>query len=214
MDLENSGVVRKQSDILQFDRPREAEEPWKNSDNQIAMFMSNGAHNRIELSEKEFNRIGPKAAEVLKGAGVEKIEIQSNGGVDSVSATLKKPLEIAQDPDVDGNRKLKVDSTFKADISVKDDGTIVFDNIKGLKAETHVLGRWRDATVTRIEMKKGEDGQTEIKSTGEVGIFSRTQSRTKPGEIMEKAKILLDKFNEMKSQNKQGALELPHLFLG
>ncbi|MBX9567246.1 MAG: hypothetical protein K2X77_00015 [Candidatus Obscuribacterales bacterium] len=172
----------------------------------------------IELKEEDFGKIGPKAAEVMKGAGVNKVEIEPGDGFDTVTATLKEPLEIAQDPEKDGSRKLKVDTTFKADISVKEDGTIVLDNIEGLKAEVKALGRWRDADVSRVEIKKGEDGQTEVKSTGGIGIFSRTQTRIKPGEIMDKAKILIDRFNDLKkdnsTNNKQGSLDLPRLLLG
>lgn len=172
----------------------------------------------IELKEEDFGKIGPKASEVMKGAGVSKVEIEPGDGYDSITATLKEPLEIAQDPDKDGSRKLKVDTTFKADMSVTKDGTIVLENIEGLKAEVKVLGRWRDADVTRVEIKKGADGQTEVTSTGEVGIFSRSQTRTKPAEVMEKAKILMERFNDLKQgkdpNNKQSSLDLPKLLLG
>lgn len=173
----------------------------------------------IDLKEDDFGKIGPKAAEVMKGAGVSKIEIEPGDGFDTVTATLKEPLEIAQDPEKDGSRKLKVDTTFKADISVEKDGTIVLDNIEGLKAEVKALGRWRYANVSRVEIRKGEDGQTEVTSTGGIGVFSRSQTRIKPAEIMDKAKILIDRFNDLKQgnggkDNKQSSLDLPRLLLG
>ena len=174
----------------------------------------------IELKEADFGKIGPKAAEVMKGAGVEKIKIEPGEGFDTVTANLKEKLEIPQAPGKDGSRKLKVDTTFKADISVEPDGTIVLDNIEGLKAEVRALGRWRDANVSRVEIRKGEDGQTEVTSTGGIGVFSKTQTRTRPAEIMDKAMILIERFNDLKQENskgtnnKQSSLDLPRLLLG
>lgn len=185
------------------------------SEDFVAVLNNTAKNGPIELGEKDFGKIGPKAEEVLKNAGVTKIKIEANeNGGDTITAELKKPLEIDQDPAVDGSRKLKVDTTFKADISVQPDGSIKFENVEGLKAEVKALGKWRDATVSEIELRKTDDGKTEVTSTGGIGIFSKTQSRIKPGEIMEKANLLIDKLKNLKSGEKTSSLDLPSLFLG
>ncbi|MDP4390791.1 hypothetical protein, partial [Escherichia coli] len=75
---------------------------------------------------------------------------------------LKKPLEIPQDPTVDGTRKLKLATHFKVDISKQPDGTLQMENIEGLSAETKVLFSWKEAQINRIQIKQTADGKSEI----------------------------------------------------
>lgn len=167
---------------------------------------------KLELSEKDFDKIGPKAAQVLKDAGVSKITITPGQGFDTYEAELKKPLEIPQDPSVDGNRKLKVATHFKADVSKLPDGTMKLDNIEGLTAETKVLLSWKDAQVNRIQLKQTADGKSEIKSTGSWNGFSRDNTRIKDGEIFEKANFLFDRMDKLKQQaEKTDYLDIPKL---
>ena len=175
---------------------------------------------KIELSENDFGKIGPKAAEVMKAAGVDKFTVEPGEGFDTLSAHLKKPLEIPQDPAVDnGVRKLKVAEDFKADFSTKPDGTIVLDNIQGLTAEKKIFGSFREADVTRIEISKGPNGNAIIKSTGGIGPFKKTETREKPAEILDKAKLLIDRLQNLKNSNntkdgKTSSLDLPNLMIG
>ncbi len=184
----------------------------------VAM-MQEGGQKKTTLKANEFEKIGPKAAEFLKQNGISEISITpgKNGAPDKIEATLDKPLAIDQDPAVDGCRKLKVDKHFSADVSRKPDGTIVFDNIEGLKAETKVLLSWKDASVTHIELRKNENGDTEITSTGELGAFSRTKTRVKPAEIMEKAGTLFERLEKLKepssTKDKMGYLQFSNVFV-
>ncbi|MBS1955934.1 MAG: hypothetical protein JST89_17245 [Cyanobacteria bacterium SZAS-4] len=181
--------------------------------------MMQEGEKKTTLKANDFEKIGPKAAEFLKQNGISEISITpgKNGAPDKIEATLDKPLSIDQDPAVDGCRKLKVDKHFSAEVSKKPDGTIVFDNIEGLKAETKVLYSWKDASVTHIELRKNEKGETEITSTGELGAFSRTRTRVKPAEIMEKAGTLFERLEKLKDQNstkdKMGYLQFSNVFV-
>lgn len=184
----------------------------------VAMMMPEDGQKRT-LKADEFEKIGPKAAEFLKQNGVTEISITpgKDGAPDKIEATLDKPLSITQDPEVDGCRKLKVGTHFSAEVSKKPDGTIVLDNIDGLKAETKVLLSWKDADVKRIELHKNEEGETEITSTGKLGAFSRTKTRVKPGEIMEKAGTLFERLEKLKEQSptkdKMGYLQFSNVFV-
>lgn len=175
-----------------------------------------GPDGRIEITEKDFGKIGPKAADVLKQAGVSKLTITPGQGYDTYEAEFKKPLEIPQDPAEDGTRKLKIATRFKADVSKSPDGTLRMDNIEGLSAETKVLLKWRDATVNKIELRSTPDGKSEIKSTGSWNGFSRDNTRVKPGEIFEKANMLFDRMEQLKktaSPTGTNFLEIPKLHM-
>lgn len=184
----------------------------------VAMMMPEDGK-KTTLKADEFEKIGPKAAEFLKQNGVSEISITAgkDGAPDKIEATLDKGLSIEQDPEVDGCRKLKVGTHFSAEVSRKPDGTIVLDNIDGLKAETKVLLSWKDANVKRIELHKNEEGETEITSTGKLGAFSRTKTRVKPAEIMEKAGTLFERLEKLKDQSstkdKMGYLQFSNVFV-
>jgi len=152
---------------------------------------------KIEISEKDFERIGPRAAKVLRDAGVEKITITKGKDGDTYEATLKKPLEIPQDPDVDGCRKLKIGTSFKADVKKNDDGSFTLNNIEGLKAESKILFKWQDATVNKIHLNQTPDGKSEITSTGSWKSFSRDNSRVKEGEVFKTAELLFGRMKDM-----------------
>src|SRR5262249_34324605 len=65
------------------------------TEQQVAMLMAPGA-GPIELTDKDFDKIGPKAAQVLKDAGVKKLTITSNpDGTTHIAAELAKGLDIA-----------------------------------------------------------------------------------------------------------------------
>lgn len=152
---------------------------------------------KIEIGEKDFERIGPRAAKVLRDAGVEKITITKGKDGDTYEATLKKPLEIPQDPDVDGCRKLKIGTSFKADVKKGDDGSFTLSNIEGLKAESKILFKWQDANVNKIHLNQTPDGKSEITSTGSWKSFSRENSRVKEGEVFKTAELLFGRMKDM-----------------
>lgn len=168
----------------------------------VAMLQA-GANGPVELTEKDFDKIGPKAAEVLREAGVTKLTLTPGAdGVNHVKAEFSKPLEIAQDPAIDGCRKLKIANEFSCDIS-KDDktGGFTLSNIKGLTAESEILGKFRDATVTNISMIKNDKGESEVTSTGKWRIFSADRTRTRPAEVMDKAELLYGRFLKLLGQD-------------
>lgn len=189
------------------------------NDSGLAMLQKQEGGQKVTLKADAFEKIGPKAAEFLKQNGISEISITpgKNGAPDKIEATLDKPLSIDQDPAVDGCRKLKVDKHFSAEVSRKPDGTLVFDNIEGLKAETKVLLSWKDANVTHIELRKNEKGDTEITSTGELGAFSRTKTRVKPAEVMDKADTLFQRLEKLMdkspAQDKMGYLQFSNVFV-
>jgi len=171
-----------------------------------------GPDGKIEISEKDFDKIGPVAAKVLKDAGVSKITITPGKGFDTYEADLKKPLEIPQDPSVDGTRKLKIASHFKADVSKQADGSLKIDNIEGLTAETKVLFSWKEAQVNKIQILPTQDGKTEVRTTGSWNGISRDNTRIKEGEIFEKAKLLFDRMDNLKKNAEKPAfLDIPKI---
>ena len=171
-----------------------------------------GPDGKIELSEKDFDKIGPKAAQVLKDAGVTKLTISPGQGFDTYEAELKKALEIPQDPNIDGTRKIKIATHFKADVYRLPDGTLNLDKIEGLAAETKVLFSWKDAQVNRIQLKQTPDGKSEIKSTGSWNGISRENVREKDGEIFDKASFLFERMDKLKQNaEKTEFLDIPKL---
>lgn len=170
---------------------------------EVAMLQPGQQVGPVELTEKDFDKIGPKAAEVLKDAGVTKLTLTpGENGVNHIKAELKKPLEIAQDPAVDGCRKLKIGKEFSCDITQDGKGTFTLSNVKGLTAESQILGAFRDATVSNISMKRNAKGESEVTSTGTWGIFSRDQTRTRPADVMDKAELLYGRFLKLLGQDK------------
>lgn len=169
---------------------------------QVAMLQPPGG-GPVELTDKDFDKIGPKAAQVLKDAGVKKLTLTPGAdGVNHVKAELDKGLEIDQDPAIDGCRKLKIGKEFECDISKDANGKFVLSNIEGLTAESQILGVFRDATVTRISMERNAKGESEITSTGQWKVFRRDQTRTRPAEVMDKAELLFDRFIKLLGQDK------------
>jgi hypothetical protein len=172
------------------------------------------ASEKLTFNSDSFDQIGPKAKEMLEKAGVTEISITpGNNGVDKIEISLKDKLEIEQDPEKDGCNKLIVGKKLSADFKKGDNGELILENIKGLQAETN-LGT---ANVIRMKMSRDEDGNTEIESTGKKGIFARTKTRVKEGEIMDKAESVLNRLNELKEQKampmKTSSLALPNLLI-
>lgn len=168
-----------------------------------------GPDGRIEIGENDFDKIGPKAKQVLSDAGVTKLIITPGQGFDTYEAELKSPLQIAQDPSVDGTRKLTMDTHFKADVKKGSDGTLMLDNIQGLTAESKILFKFRDAQVEKIQLRPTADGKSEITSTGSWNGISGTKVRLQPGEVFEKANILFDRMQKIKGTS--GFMEIPPL---
>lgn len=205
-----------------MDRPDEQVEQKAPGDTtnvyeELAVQNQRGAEKPITLTEDHFDKIGPKATDILKGAGVTEISITpGQNGVDKIHAKLDQPFEIEQDPKkADGVSKLIVGKDFTADMSKGKNGEITFDNIKGLKAETN-LGI---ANVVKIQLSRDANGDTEITSVGRKGIFSRTKTRTVPGEVMDKAETIYDRMQELKknppsTNNKTGMLNMTPIFAG
>lgn len=198
-------------------RGRSAEE-HENFYQQLAVENQAGATEKqpgetLTFDSKSFDKIGPKAKGILDNAGVTEIAITPNGnGTDKIEAKLKAPFEIAQDPTVDGVKKLTVGKDFSADFHKGPNGELVLENIKGLKADTEKFGT---ANVVKITLSRDANGDTEIESVGKKGIFSRTRTRTGPAEVMDKAEAILNRLEDMKKdgKNKMGALNLPSLIL-
>ncbi len=204
-------------------RPQDNQQ--KPADNQIAKPtdqspLKAGPDGKIEITEKDFDRIGPKAAEVLKEAGVTKITITPGQGFDTYEAEFKKPLAIDQDEQIDGCRKLKIDTKLKADVVKNPDGSYMLDNIEGLKAEKKILFKYQDADVTKIQMRKTATGESEITSTGSWRGISRDNVRTKPADVYDKAELLFGRMADLKDKATKGGqnpaapnpyLEIPRL---
>lgn len=192
----------------------QSNEASKTIDLKLGLTIS--ADGKIEIGEKDFDKIGPKAAQVLKDAGVTKLTITPGQGFDTYEADLKKELEIAQDPNVDGARKLKIGTHFKADVSKSPDGSYSLEHIEGLKAESKILLAWREAQVDKIQLTKLPDGRSEITSTGSWNGFSRDNTRIKPPEIFEKASMLFGRMETLKGsagigQNDQSQRDTPNI---
>lgn len=181
-------------------------EPRKAESDRLA-FINAGKDGKIELTEDHFEKIGPKAAQVLKDAGVQKLTITPGKDSDRYEAELKKTLEIVQDPAKDGTRKLTIGKKFKADVSRNADGTLKLENIEGLTAESRIAFSWREASVDKIKLEQLPDGQSRITSTGTWKSFSRDNTRTKSGEIYEKANLLFGRMQDLK-QSFSGSEEL------
>ncbi len=177
----------------------------------VAMLKSR-ADGKIEISEKDFDKIGPIAAKVLRDAGVTKLTLTPGKDSDTYEAELKKPLEIPQNEAVDGTRKLKIGTTFKAEVIKNADGSMTLDKIEGLTAESKILFKYRDASVHKIQMRQTPDGKSEITSTGSWNGFSKDNTREKPAEIFEKAKMLFERMEKLKSAAQPEALR-PTSFL-
>lgn len=184
------------------DAPRPAEQPKPELQNkagdQDLRKLSIGPDGKIELTEKDFDLIGPKAKDILKQAGVEKIKITPGKDADTYEMELKKPLEIPQDPDKDGCRTLKIADRVKADVVKNADGSFELRDIQGLSAEKKILFKWRDADVHKVILRKGADGQSEVSSTGSWNGISREETRSKPPEVFEKASVLFERMGKLK----------------
>ncbi|MBX9686787.1 MAG: hypothetical protein K2X27_08800 [Candidatus Obscuribacterales bacterium] len=173
-------------------------------------FFDNRTQGKIEIGEKDFDKIGPKAAQVLRDAGVTKLSIQPGKDSDHYEVEFKKALEIPQDPATDGSRKLTLGPKFEADVKRDGADSYTIDKIKGLTAESKILFQWREAQVDKIQLRKGADGNAEITSSGSFAGVSKEQTRSKPAEILEKAKILFERIENMKPA-KSSFLEIPKL---
>lgn len=161
----------------------------------------------VTLDANSFDKIGPKAKEILTNAGVESISIApGKDGACKIEANLKEPLEIPRDPEKDGCNALIVGKKFSADFSQGANGELILENIKGLKADTN-LGV---ANVVKIKMSRDAQGNTEIESVGRKGIFSRTRTKTESGEVMDKAESVLNKLDELK-QKQSGGVKMGYL---
>ncbi len=212
-NAENNGKAQDYSK-QQIDFPKPVEfnlQPKKAETDKVAMLQKN-ADGKIEIGEKDFDKIGPIAAKVLRDAGVTKLTLTPGKDHDTYEAELKKPLEINQDP-AEGARKLKIGTHFKADVIKNPDGSMTLDHIDGLKAESKVLFQWRDVTVDKIQLNKLPDGTSEITSTGTWNGISRDNTRIKPGEIFDKAQLLFNRMEGLKSPQDQKSSQAPKSFL-
>jgi hypothetical protein len=157
-----------------------------------------GPDGKIDITQRDFDKIGSKAKQVLLDAGVTRLTVTPGHGFDTYQASLKRPLEIAQDPDLDGTRKLRIDTNFKADVRKEPDGSILLQNIEGLTAESKIMMRFREAQVEKIQLKATADGKTEVTSTGTWNGFSGTKTRIQEGGAFDKANNLLARLQKVK----------------
>jgi len=160
-----------------------------------------GTDGKIELSEKDFDLVGPRAKKALTDAGVTKISITPHDGFDSYHFELKQPQEVEQDPSIDGTRKLKIGTELNFDLKHNSDGSLSISNIEGLTAESNILRKFRDAEVQKIRIEKTEDGESKISSTGSWNGFSRTKVRTEPGEAFDTANLLFERMQKLKGSS-------------
>lgn len=168
---------------------------------------TDNSNQTLTFDENSFDKIGPKAKEILTGAGVESISIgPGKNGVDRIEVKLKEGLELERDPEKDGCNALLVGKNFSADFKKGANGELILENIKGLQADTN-LG---PANVVKIKLSRDENGDTQIESTGKRGIFSRTRTKTESGEVMEKAESILNRLDEMK-QKQSGGVKMGYL---
>lgn len=156
----------------------------------------------VVIKEKDFDQLGADVAKALRDGGVEKFSVQVGRGSDHVQAELKKPLDITPDPPSSSVRKIEIAEKLDVDIHREKDGSIYMDNIQGLSAVVNILGAWQNVPITRVVLTPTADGRTRITVTGQVGLFSQTQSSIKEGEIIKRADALVDKIDELKKNSK------------
>ncbi|MBX9722720.1 MAG: hypothetical protein K2X81_15075, partial [Candidatus Obscuribacterales bacterium] len=169
---------------------------------------------KIEISEKDFDKIGLVAARILRDAGVTKLTMTPGKNSDTYEANLKKPLEI---PNVHGMLKLEMGSTFKAEVIKNADGSMTLDKIEGLTFFKPTFGlsmqgkmvfnHFKDS-VDKIHMRLNPDGKkSEITySSRSWDTINKDNIRTKQAEIIEKAKILFERMEKLKSTEQPEAL--------
>jgi hypothetical protein len=186
LDSSSNNKDRNGSTVKQDSADAKADKIAKTNDSRI---LKAGPDGKIELGENDFDLIGPRAKKALTDAGVSKISITPHEGYNSYKIEFKKPQELAQDPSIDGTRKLKVGNELNFDLKHNKDGSLSLSNIDGLTAESNILGRFRDAEVNKIKIEKTEEGQSKISSTGTWNNFSRTKVRSQPDEVYDTANI-------------------------
>ncbi len=158
------------------------------------------ARKPVVVNEKDFDNLGPEVAKALRDGGVERISVQEGRASDHLGVDLKKPLDITPNPPSDNVRKIEIGERLDVDIHREKDGSIYMDNIRGLTAIVNVLGAWQNVPITRVVLTPTADGRTRITVTGQVGLFSQTQSSVKEGEILKKAGALVDKIDELQKK--------------
>ena len=169
-----------------------------------------GAASEIILKESDFERIGPKAAEFLKLSGVTEIGIKTEGDITTVSASLKEPIEIpTQDAEESGTRKLTIANEISAELTKNEEGGYVLDRIAGVTAEVMLFGKYRTASLKRLELTRDEDGNPIIEATGSKGVGSRTTTRDVPEETLEKANILFSRLQDLKVTDAKPSANAP-----
>lgn len=194
--------------------------PRQNFDQMLAVFKDDKKDSKEEkevtLKTGEYDKIGPLAKKVLEDNDVEEIKITPRPGQpDLLEATLKKSIEIKQDPKADGCNKLILDKNISAELEKGPNGEYILKNIKGLTAETD----FGTATVNRIELSREANGDTHIKSQSRFGILRPVRERTKPAEVLDKADQLFKKLDDLKKgtgakvdKTKMSALEFDSIF--
>jgi hypothetical protein len=156
----------------------------------------------IVVSDKDFDNLGADVAKALRDGGVERFSVQVGRGSDHLGVDLKKPLDITPDPPSQNVRKIEIAERLDVDVHREKDGSVYMDNIRGLSAIVNVLGAWQNVPITRVVLTPTADGRTRITVTGQVGLFSQTQSSVKDGDVLKKADALMDKIDEIKKRGK------------
>lgn len=153
----------------------------------------------IVVSEKDFDKLGDETARALRDNGVQRITVREGQGADQITVDSKRAIDVTPNPPSDKVRSIEIGTQLQSIVHKEKDGSIYMDNIDGLTATVNVLGAWQDVPITRVVLTPLPDGRTRITVTGQVGLFSQTQSAVKDGEIYKRADTLIDKLDDLKN---------------
>lgn len=148
------------------------------------------------LFESDFQRLGPKAAEIMKENGVERVMIGRDADNTLLELKLKKAVEKPMDPAKDGCKKIVVEPDFNLGMRKQKNGAIVMNNIEGMKAIAEVFGKEVTLTVDNVRLSKTSDGRTKIESESYLGAFQIARVRFASGEIYDKANIMHERLQK------------------
>lgn len=150
-----------------------------------------------ELTPKDFEKLGPRAAEIMKEHGVTKLSLtpgKTREDVHHAKIEFKDGAEIDLDDKVDGVDKLKIGKELSFNIQMTKDGEIIFTNIKGLEA---ILPAGMKVPITGLRIGFNADGKAEITATSEVGGKKSEHKFAKSYEAMEDVTTYYNKFLEL-----------------
>lgn len=145
----------------------------------------------------DFSVLGPRAAAIMKDFGVKSLAVKHLPEKSAVCLSLNAKVERIQDPDIDQCKKIIADKELRFDFKKEADGTIVFDAMKGMKAVAEIFGSDQSLPITKMSLRKTEDGRTEISSHCKYGIISISKVKYASAEVYDKAAIMYERVRKL-----------------